>query len=273
MGSRRAPVFLVGCNRSGTTLARFLLDAHKNLACPPESKFIAGLQAFLEYPQAEAGLLSLGFTKSDLRREMRRVAEAFLGGYARRRGKRRWVDKTPNYYRLLPFIDEIFEGEALYLLIVRHPLDCIDSLQETFGDATPDYGDPEIARSVKRYGQGRRGWAGYWNEVNERLHVFSAAHPNRCHVFRYEDLVRTPAATLQRVFTFIGEKLPPDLVATALAKDHTPGFEDYKIRATGGIHADGVGKWKSWPAREVAALWRLVGQTAARFGYRAETKG
>src|ERR1044071_4906702 len=102
------PVFLVGCHRSGTTLLRYLLDAHPDMACPPESKFIAGLEAFVEYPQAETGLLTLGFSMEDIRAELRRVIESFLGGYARRQGKRRWVDKTPNYYRLLPFIDEIF---------------------------------------------------------------------------------------------------------------------------------------------------------------------
>ncbi len=55
-----SPIFLTGCHRSGTTLARYLLDAHPNLACPPESKFIAGLEAFLMYPQALRGLASIG---------------------------------------------------------------------------------------------------------------------------------------------------------------------------------------------------------------------
>lgn len=261
------PVFLVGCNRSGITLARFLLDSHENLACPPESKFIAGLEAFLEYPQAESGLASLGFGTREIRCELRRLIEAFLGGYARRQGKSRWIDKTPNYYRLLPFLDEIFNGEVLYLFLVRHPLDCIDSLYECFGYATRHDLDPEIARSVERYGKGRYGWAKYWNEVYERIYTFSALYPDRCHLFRYEDLVRNPAETLKHVLGFLGETLPESLIETALLQEHTPGFEDYKIRHTSNIHTASVGKWKDWSPHEIRAVWPLVEATAARFGY------
>jgi len=55
-----APVFLIGCHRSGTTLMRYLLDAHPNLACPPESKFLAALHEVFKYPQAVRVLASLG---------------------------------------------------------------------------------------------------------------------------------------------------------------------------------------------------------------------
>jgi hypothetical protein len=62
MEERRAgwPAFIVGCYRSGTTLLRYILDAHPRLACPPESKFIPGLQWVLDYPEARAGLDRLG---------------------------------------------------------------------------------------------------------------------------------------------------------------------------------------------------------------------
>jgi hypothetical protein len=32
------PVFILCAGRSGSTLVRFLLDAHPDLACPPETK-------------------------------------------------------------------------------------------------------------------------------------------------------------------------------------------------------------------------------------------
>src|SRR2546422_8303911 len=69
------PVFLVGCHRSGTTLARYLLDVHPNLACPPESKFLAGLEVFLDYPQVETALNTLGFTEEEVRLELRKFIE------------------------------------------------------------------------------------------------------------------------------------------------------------------------------------------------------
>ncbi len=260
------PVFMVGCQRSGTTLARYLFDAHPNLACPPESKFIAGLKAFYDYPQSRPALLSLGFDEDDIRRELRKVIEIFLSSYARRQGKRRWIDKTPNYFRLLPFIDDIFAGEALYLFLARHPLDCIDSLYSVYG-TRKQYDDPEIRLSIRSHGKGFDGWAQYWNEVYDRISDFSLSHPERCHVFRYEDLVRKPRATLQRALGFIGESLPEDLVRTAFTMPHTAGYEDPCIRETNGVRADRIGKWKRWPQDRTAALWPLVEQTAARFGY------
>ena len=42
--NRPAPVpFVVGVNRSGTTLLRMMLDSHPDLAIPPETHFIPAL--------------------------------------------------------------------------------------------------------------------------------------------------------------------------------------------------------------------------------------
>ena len=44
--ARRTPVpFVVGMNRSGTTLLRMMLDAHPELTIPPETHFIPDLIA------------------------------------------------------------------------------------------------------------------------------------------------------------------------------------------------------------------------------------
>ena len=46
MSDRRAPApFIVGVGRSGTTLLRLMLDAHPNLAIPPETVFVPELIA------------------------------------------------------------------------------------------------------------------------------------------------------------------------------------------------------------------------------------
>ena len=40
-GACNDPVFVLCCGRSGSTLLRFLLDAHPDLACPPETNMAA----------------------------------------------------------------------------------------------------------------------------------------------------------------------------------------------------------------------------------------
>jgi hypothetical protein len=261
------PAFVLGSYRSGTTLLRYILDAHPNIACPPESKFIPGLEAFIDFPEAMTGLMSLGFSQSDVHLELRRFAEAFMSAYAQRMGKRRWVEKTPNDFRHVEFIDRLFTSEVYYIVVVRHPLGCIISLQQFFGFEGLNHLDPEVVRKVRTYGRGVYGWALFWMEVYQRLDVFLTAFPERTYVIRYEDLVFQPEGIVRDALRFLGEDYPPSILADAFKMPHTHGAQDHKIDSTTEIHPNSVGRWKTWPSSQVVALWSIVGETATRFGY------
>jgi hypothetical protein len=261
------PAFLVGCHRSGTTLARYLLDAHPRLACPPESKFIAGLLQFLHYPQALIGLNSLGTTPDDVVTEFGQLTRRVFDRYARAQGKARWIDKTPNYYRLLPFLDALMNREVLYLVIVRHPFDTIESIMQTPAFLIDQPEDPDIRRASSLYGRDRCGWGRHWLEVYRTILEFRDAESSRCHVFRYEDLVALPEATLSCVLSFLGEAWSDEILTSAFTRQQPGGYMDWKIGSTTGIHAHSVGQWHAWPREERAAVWDIVGQTASGFGY------
>jgi hypothetical protein len=265
------PIFIVGCHRSGTTLLRYLLDAHPALACPPESKFLAALGDVLTYPQAMRGLASLGVAPDRLLSDVRAVVEAYFREYAVRHGKRRWIDKTPNYVRLLPFLDALFAREVLYLLMVRHPFDTAASLAGVAAFNVDEPEDPEIAASVARYGCDRAAWVHHWVDVTDMLVSFGAQTPARTHVVRYEALVTEPERTLADVLGFLGEARSPEVVAAlidnAFGQPHPPGYEDAKIRDSRGIHQHSVGKWTRWPAAEIDRLWPIAADSAARLGY------
>ena len=264
---RHWPVFLVGCHRSGTTLVRYILDAHPNLACPPESKFIKGLYAFCEYPQAWEAICSLNVSPGDIYNQLRAIIDSFLGGYARRQGKKRWVDKTPNYYDILPFIDRLFSGQVLYLLTVRHPLDSVISMEEAYGTPIGGRGDPDLSRHIAQNGRSIFSWARYWNLVNENLLAFASANPARCLLLRYEDLVTDAPSTVKALLGFLEEPYTEDLLTSAFTCAHTEGYADYKIRATTGIHRNSVGIWREWPRERTQSLWPMVAELAGRLGY------
>jgi hypothetical protein len=247
---------------------RYLLDAHPNLACPPESKFVAAFEDVLAYPQALRGLESLGISPDRLLTELGRLTATFLDEFAHAHGKRRWVDKTPNYYRLLPLIDRMFQRRVVYVFIVRHPLDTVDSLARTPAFAMNQPEDPEIARAVRAYGHGRDCWARYWLEVNQQLFAFAAANPGRCMSLRYEDLVASPEPTLESVLSFLGEAYSPGLIAAAFSQSHKSGYGDWKILRETGIHFSGIDKWRSWPPEVKADIWTVVGTLAERLGYK-----
>lgn len=263
------PVFIIGCPRSGTTLLRNIIDSHENIACPPESKFISGLIPMMKHPSVLEGLRGMGYSQRELLRLLRRLVETPFREYASRQNKGRWADKTPNYFRIVDFLDEIFEGSALFVFVVRHPLDCAHSCEETFRMVGQRFlnNDPELGAHIERYGCDRYAFVKMWQEVNERLYVFSALNAQRCHLLRYEDLVADPAGTLEPLFAFLGESLPPDIVERTFSTDHGAGIGDYKFQETSRIEAGSVGLYKSWPERERQVLWQLVEGLAASLGY------
>jgi hypothetical protein len=259
------PVFIIGSHRSGTTLLRYCLDAHPNLACPPESKFIAALDLATDYPQVLEALGTL-LSRKEIVNEFRVFIDRILSAYAAKQGKRRWVDKTPNYYRILPFIEEVFSGDALYIFVVRHPFGCVASLEKHFIPSV-NHEDPDIARNTRLHGKGRYAWVMYWMDVYARIDAFSSAASGRCHTLRYEELVSDTPSVLRSVLNFIGEPYDESLAERAFQLPHTEGFQDPKIRATREVHRAGLCRWSEWPSSEIAALWRPAADLAAQFRY------
>lgn len=268
------PVFVTGCHRSGTTLLRYLLDVHPALACPPESKFILGLHSLAQDPQSIVGLYSLGVSDRDLRKLLRHMIEEVLTTYAKRQGKERWIDKTPNYVRILPFIDKVFEHEAQYILVVRHPFDCVLSLQEFFQYASEFHEDREIRSVVQRHGNQMYGWARHWCDINEQIRLFSCMNSQRVIIVKYEDLARHTEAELSRILDFIAVKRYPgdtlEMCSRAFTSQHSNGYQDLKIRSTRQVHQQSIGKWENWTEEEKLAHWLVVGRVAEAFGYRHE---
>ena len=258
---------LVGCHRSGTTLLRYLLDAHPEIACPPESKFIAGLKSFFEYPQAQRGLETLGVSRDALLATIRATIEQVFRQYADRRGKRRWIDKTPNYYTCLDFIDEVFEGTPLYLFLTRHPLDCIDSLERFVRNPTPQHEDPEFAHYIGKHGPGKTAWAHYWADVYRTILTFQQHRQARTMMVRYENLTASPDATLRGICEFIGEEYAPAMLTEAFRVPHDRGYEDDNILLTDRVLTDRVNAWNAWPSEETARLWRITEPIATSLLY------
>lgn len=261
------PVFICGCHRSGTTLLRLILDCHPRLACPPESKFIAGIERFLEYPQALRGLETIGINRRRALRDLGTLIRQWFDSYAHARGKARWIDKTPNYFRVLPLIDQMFESQVYYIIVQRHPLDVVESLREVrdFAEAQPE--DPEIALAVRTYGRSRDGWARYWSAVNTALMIFAEAHGDRCILCRYENLATNAEYVTSQILSFIGERPVAGLTRAWPTEHHTHGYGDWKIQTATGVYRTSIGRWKTLPAATVESLWKIVQPVAERAGY------
>src|SRR3954454_2013220 len=112
-GSGRVPApFVVGIARSGTTLLRLMLDAHPELAIPPETHFLPQVVRAERNGADTDGLIGVitehrrwpdfGLDEGELRARAgdsgaSGVLRAFYGLYAEKEGKPRWGDKSTNY--------------------------------------------------------------------------------------------------------------------------------------------------------------------------------
>ncbi len=164
--------FVVGVNRSGTTLMRMMLDAHPDLTMPPETHFVPELIEVAESGSAtpEALLATItkqrewgdfGLTEEQLLEAFRSIEPLnagdalrdFYGLYAERIGKPRCGEKTPIYVKSIRKISGALP-EARFLHVIRDGRDVALSIRDR---ATKEHTIEAIAeRWVRRISQARR---------------------------------------------------------------------------------------------------------------------
>ncbi|MGB2850352.1 MAG: sulfotransferase [Solirubrobacterales bacterium] len=202
--------FIVGVNRSGTTLLRLMLDSHPGLTIPPETHFVPEmirlarrenmtrkrlLRAATDHPRWG----DFGLDEDVLLARLQEVkplnpADAirvFYDLYAEKEGKPRWGDKTPRYMRAMPRIERALP-EARFIHLIRDGRDVALSQAERAIDGEV----PSITEVAER-----------WRRRIETARVHSADLNNYLEI-RYEDLVGNPEGTLRRICEFL--ELPYD---------------------------------------------------------------
>ncbi len=205
------PVFVLCGARSGSTLLRFILDAHPDLACPPETN-IPGLCAQL----ATVWSLIEGAPLSQERDAeppaipdaaitgVRRTVDLMIGSYLTRRGGKRYCDKSLSTARFTSLLLRVYP-EAKFLCLYRHPMDMIASGIEACPWGLRGYGfDPYIAASP---GNIVLALARYWNDNAATILAAEETFPAACRRVRYEDLVTDAEGTARGIFEFLG--VPP----------------------------------------------------------------
>ena len=210
VGSHPAMPVIVGAPRSGTTMLRLMLDAHPQLAIPPETGFLVlapalksegqrlqtedFVEAITNFPPEMPAWLDFGIPLADFRRELDRIRSfdvadgfrAFYRLYAGRFGKSRWGDKTPLYALHLCDIADTLP-EAHFIHVIRDGRDVSLSLRQCWFSPSQDM--KILAAHWQRHvAEGRR----------------QGACCRRYIEVRYEALVRQPAAVLEEICAFVG---------------------------------------------------------------------
>jgi len=268
------PVFVLCMGRSGSTLLRFLLDAHPDLACPPETSLPAlCAQLAVVWSLIEGAPLSAN--RGDAPPQVpdaaiagiRHTVDMMTGSYLARRGKRRFCDKSLGSARFAELLLRIYPG-AKFICLYRHPMDMIRSGIEACPWGLTGYGfDPYVGASP---GNAVMALARYWLENAGPISAFEDQHPDRCHRVRYEDLVTDPERAAQEIYAFIGVPEVQGIARACFSPERERfGPADYKIWATSEITADSVGKGESIPAGLIPPpVTNGINELAAKLGYR-----
>lgn len=191
--SRRAPIFVVGCQRSGTTLLRLILDAHPNISCGPETRFLADLAHVTGASWRR--LSQYGFPKRYWHAHIAAMFDAIKSDYASRAGKPRWADKTPRYALSLDFIDRLFPS-CQVVHVIRDGRDVVASHRDRWGYLA-------ALKAVRK-------WPRY---VHTARSSGAGMTPDRYHEVRYEDLVNEPEKTLRELLAFLDEPWDPAVLS------------------------------------------------------------
>jgi protein-tyrosine sulfotransferase len=273
-GGGAGPVFVLCMGRSGSTLLRFLLDAHPELACPPETSLPALCgQLAVVWSLIEGAPLAPD--RGDIPPQVpeaaiagiRHTADMMTGSYLARRGKKRFCDKSLGSARFADLLARVYP-EARFVCLYRHPMDMIGSGLEACPWGLNGYGfGPYIAESP---GNAVLALGRYWLENATAIAGFEEGHPGQCHRVRYEDLVADPEQVAQQIFAFIGVAPAPGITrACFTAERERFGPADHKIWATSQITADSVGKGESVPAGLIPPpVTAAINELAGKLGYR-----
>ena len=268
-------MFVLCHGRSGSTLLRFLLDAHPELACPPETN-LPGLCVQLATVWSLIEGAPLAANRGDEPPEIpepaiagvRETMDRMVGSYLARRGKKRYCDKSLGTALYAELLSRVYP-QARFICVSRHPMDVIASGAEACPWGLSGYGfDPYIGAMP---GNMVMALANFWAD-NARL-ILAARERlgDRCFALRYEDLVADPEETAAALFEFLGVAPAPGISQRCFSAERERfGPADYKIWYTSQVSPDSVGRGWSVPADMIGPQMRLlINELAGRLGYLA----
>jgi hypothetical protein len=206
-----APFFVVGFQRSGTTLLRVMLDNHPDVAVPLDTTGLwSRMEAQLDHygdldgtdgasrlvrdllAEERIRLWEVPLTVETVLAERRSqgypgIVDAFYVAYARHKGKQTWGDKDPGNMLRIPTLLRWFPN-ARFVHIIRDGRDaCLSQIKQEFGfdDCLP--------------------CAEAWREqVWWVRNMGKILGPKRYFELRYEDLTEDPERWLRQICDFLG---------------------------------------------------------------------
>ncbi|MFC1609935.1 sulfotransferase [Myxococcota bacterium] len=219
-------IFVVCSPRSGSTLLQRMLGSHSKVYTHPEPHLLTPLN-YLGYfdtvDKAPYDHINAAQAMRELCDELPNGEQDYLDAcrayastiYERvlaTTDKSFFLDKTPAYALVLPFVTKVYP-QAKYVVLTRHPIAVLHSQAHSFfgGDFSAAHHTNPIVRP-------------YLDAIGAFMTDQAVPHVR----VRYEDLVQEPEPEMRRVLEHLGLEFEPAVVEYGTQKHITKSYGDPK---------------------------------------------
>ena len=268
------PIFIVGCDRSGTTLLASMLGRAEDVIVTPESQFlinclianssespadlIASVEGSVRYKiwglQTDMELQDISTISRTKTDNIRAVMQSIVKAYQEENGvssSNTWVDHTPTHVNYVQRLIEVFP-EAKFIHIYRDG-------RAVAASVMPLVWGPNTILS-----------AAHWWKRNVSMAYaaeYALAADNRFMHLRYEKLVVAPAEVLPKVCAFCAIDYSANMEEGGGFR--VPNFTRHQHRDVNGkLNAKRIDAWQdSLTPRQIEIFENLTGDTLRYLGY------
>jgi tetratricopeptide (TPR) repeat protein len=218
----RAPIFIVGLPRAGSTLVEQILSSHSQIESTRELPTLEQIAGSLPYPEALATVE---------RDEFRKLGERYLhetGAY-RNGGRRFFIDKMPGNFRHIGLI-HLMLPQARIIDVRREPLACcFSNLKQLYARGQ------EFTYSMDTL-------ADYYRNYLELMRHWDRVLPGKVLHLQYEDLVADPEANVRRALQFCELEFEPGCLEFHRTVRSVSTASSEQVRQP--IFRTGLGQWR-----------------------------
>jgi len=259
--------FIVGSQRSGTTLLRLMLNAHSDIAIPEEGGFWMPLLrdcrkqgTYIQSdPQFHLWKLDPVSLFDELRGRdtvhLRDLMGVAYSRFALAGGKRISGDKTPSFFRMISILADLFP-EARFIHLFRDGRDIYLSRRKY----NPAMGNVSVQALE---------WVHKVRKIRLDLHHLD---PSRFMELRYEDLVAAPSQKLKSICLFLGLSYEPRMLEYWKSSSDFIG-RHHSTLIFRPVSNDSVEKWKREMTSSALRKFDLIaGKDLVACGYRLSSE-
>lgn len=290
MASLKAPIFVVGTPRSGTTLTAKILGRHPAIFMPGETHYFSDIYAkresigslseqqpreqvfdrlkmlYRRYNEpADQERIDLLLGNKDIADHLQNglldycsALSTFMELQMSHEGKLRWGNNAP---KDVFYVDDILRcyPEAKFIICVRDIRDFLCSYKGKWKVTAED----QVARLKKLYHPVVTSML--WKSTMRLVPLLEKKIPKKNRVMvRYEDLVTRTEETVKDMCLVIEEEFVPEMLEVSFTNSSDQ-------QGSGGVYSSSIGKWRDQlTAEEVWIAQYLAGKEMQALGYSVE---